>query len=222
VDVGLPGFDGYEVARRIRATADNERLCLIAVTGYGLAADQEQARQAGFNFHLVKPVHPSQINTLLRNLGTGLADVIAAGGSILPPAASPLKPLKPSSSSPWGSRNSFRLRRRMTALLALVLVSHDTTSSGVLLTHRHRSRLRRSTQIKARRMPTIWPAVQRAAWALADASLRSRAAQSVLARKRLDVLRPLARRVVQEKGVLPHVHHQRWERTPRRCRSREG
>ena len=71
VDVGLPGFDGYEVARRIRATADNERLCLIAVTGYGLAADQEQARQAGFNFHLVKPVHPSQINTLLRNLGRG-------------------------------------------------------------------------------------------------------------------------------------------------------
>ena len=59
-----------EVARRIRASADSEKLCLIAVTGYGLPADQEQARQAGFNFHLVKPVHPSQINTLLRNLGT--------------------------------------------------------------------------------------------------------------------------------------------------------
>ncbi len=70
VDVGLPGFDGYEVARRIRATADSERLCLIAVTGYGLPADQELAREAGFNFHLVKPVHPSQINTLLRNLGS--------------------------------------------------------------------------------------------------------------------------------------------------------
>ena len=70
VDVGLPGFDGYELPRRIRATADTEKLCLIAVTGYGLPADQEQARQAGFNFHLVKPVHPSQINTLLRNLGT--------------------------------------------------------------------------------------------------------------------------------------------------------
>jgi len=70
VDVGLPGFDGYEVARRIRATADSERLCLIAVTGYGLPADQELAREAGFNFHLVKPVHPSQINTLLRNLSS--------------------------------------------------------------------------------------------------------------------------------------------------------
>lgn len=69
VDVGLPGFDGYEVARRIRAAADGDGLCLIAVTGYGLPADQELARRAGFNFHLVKPVHPSQVNTLLRNLG---------------------------------------------------------------------------------------------------------------------------------------------------------
>jgi signal transduction histidine kinase/ActR/RegA family two-component response regulator len=70
VDVGLPGFDGYEVARRIRASGDGQGLFLIAVTGYGLPADQERGRAAGFDVHLVKPVQPSQINTLLRDLKT--------------------------------------------------------------------------------------------------------------------------------------------------------
>ena len=70
VDVGLPGFDGYELARRIRATPEGDGLCLIAVTGYGLPADQRLAREAGFNFHLVKPVHPGHVNDLLRHLGS--------------------------------------------------------------------------------------------------------------------------------------------------------
>jgi two-component system, sensor histidine kinase len=68
VDVGLPGFDGYEVARRIRAAPSGRRVQLIAVTGYGLPADQAQAKQAGFNHHVVKPVHPNQVNALLREL----------------------------------------------------------------------------------------------------------------------------------------------------------
>jgi signal transduction histidine kinase/integral membrane sensor domain MASE1/CheY-like chemotaxis protein len=71
VDVGLPGFDGYEVARRIRASPAGQSLYLVALTGYGLPSDQELARTAGFNTHLVKPVHPSQVNALLRDLGTG-------------------------------------------------------------------------------------------------------------------------------------------------------
>ncbi|HMB37130.1 MAG TPA: MASE1 domain-containing protein [Methylomirabilota bacterium] len=71
VDVGLPGFDGYEVARRIRAAPNGRRVQLIAVTGYGLPADQAQARQAGFNHHVVKPVHPNQVNSLLRDPGAG-------------------------------------------------------------------------------------------------------------------------------------------------------
>ena len=70
VDVGLPGFDGYELARRVRATPGGEGFCLIAVTGYGLPVDQQLAREAGFNFHLVKPVHPSHVNDLLRHLGS--------------------------------------------------------------------------------------------------------------------------------------------------------
>jgi CheY-like chemotaxis protein len=69
VDVGLPGFDGYEVARRIRVSPGGRSLYLVAVTGYGLPSDQELARTAGFNAHMVKPVHPSQINAVLRDLG---------------------------------------------------------------------------------------------------------------------------------------------------------
>jgi len=86
VDVGLPGFDGYELARRIRAAPGGEGFCLIAVTGYGLPVDQKLAREAGFNFHLVKPVRPSHVNDLLRHLGSPRPEPppSAAGGPFSP------------------------------------------------------------------------------------------------------------------------------------------
>lgn len=55
LDIGLPGFDGYEVARQVRSQGLQE-ICLIAVTGYGQDEDRDQALDAGFNAHLVKPV----------------------------------------------------------------------------------------------------------------------------------------------------------------------
>ena len=55
IDIGLPGFDGYEVARRIRS-ALGERPYLLALTGYGQADAVERARRAGFDQHLTKPV----------------------------------------------------------------------------------------------------------------------------------------------------------------------
>jgi signal transduction histidine kinase/ActR/RegA family two-component response regulator len=54
VDVGLPGFDGYEVARRARAAGSRTRL--VALTGYGQSTDKQRAVEAGFDEHLVKPV----------------------------------------------------------------------------------------------------------------------------------------------------------------------
>jgi CheY-like chemotaxis protein len=63
IDVGLPGLDGYEVARRLRA--GGARLRLIAITGYGLSKDAVRAREAGFDAHLVKPVHPDQLAEIL-------------------------------------------------------------------------------------------------------------------------------------------------------------
>jgi CheY-like chemotaxis protein len=54
VDIGLPRFDGYEVARRLRLAQPELRL--IALTGYGRDEDKKRAREAGFRAHLLKPV----------------------------------------------------------------------------------------------------------------------------------------------------------------------
>ncbi|MEO7494759.1 MAG: ATP-binding protein [Massilia sp.] len=56
VDIGLPGIDGYEVARRLRADPSTSGLRLVALTGYGLESDRARALDAGFDAHLVKPV----------------------------------------------------------------------------------------------------------------------------------------------------------------------
>jgi PAS domain S-box-containing protein len=56
LDIGLPGLDGYEVARRFRADPKHEGVRLIAVSGYGQAQDHQRSKEAGFDDHLVKPV----------------------------------------------------------------------------------------------------------------------------------------------------------------------
>jgi len=60
IDIGLPGADGYEIARRLRA-AFGERLRLVALTGYGQADDRRLVQEAGFDAHLVKPVAPKDV-----------------------------------------------------------------------------------------------------------------------------------------------------------------
>ncbi|RJG14936.1 response regulator [Massilia cavernae] len=67
VDIGLPGIDGYEVARRLRRDPATRHIKLIALTGYGLAEDQRRVLDAGFDLHLVKPVG---IDQLLSALGS--------------------------------------------------------------------------------------------------------------------------------------------------------
>jgi len=67
VDIGLPGIDGYEVARRIRAAGDKRPL-LIALTGYGQPEDRRRATEAGFDSLLVKPVDPAALTDLLATL----------------------------------------------------------------------------------------------------------------------------------------------------------
>jgi PAS domain S-box-containing protein len=66
IDVGLPGLNGYEVARHLRASEGGKRMRLIALTGYGLPTDALRAREAGFDAHLVKPVHPDHLAEILR------------------------------------------------------------------------------------------------------------------------------------------------------------
>src|SRR5450830_592723 len=75
VDIGLPGIDGYEVARRLRADESTRHLKLIALTGYGLEEDQRRVLDAGFDLHLVKPV---DLDRLLHAIGSSQqAEVLA-------------------------------------------------------------------------------------------------------------------------------------------------
>jgi CheY-like chemotaxis protein/nitrogen-specific signal transduction histidine kinase len=66
VDIGLPGMDGYEVAKRLRSGDQSGRALLIALTGYGQDEHRARSRQAGFDHHLVKPVAQSVLEDLLR------------------------------------------------------------------------------------------------------------------------------------------------------------
>jgi signal transduction histidine kinase/ActR/RegA family two-component response regulator len=68
VDIGLPGFDGYELARRFRAEPEGQSVILVALTGYGSPADRERSRRAGYDYHLVKPVSPETLEHLLASV----------------------------------------------------------------------------------------------------------------------------------------------------------
>lgn len=64
LDIGMPGLDGYEIARRVRRTYVN--ITLVAVTGWGQAKDRERAFAAGFDHHFVKPVEPDVLTALCK------------------------------------------------------------------------------------------------------------------------------------------------------------
>ena len=65
VDVGLPGIDGYELARRMRGFPGGENIFLVAFTGYGGSEDKQRAHEAGFDLHVTKPL---DLDTLPRVL----------------------------------------------------------------------------------------------------------------------------------------------------------
>ncbi len=67
LDIGLPGMDGYQIAREIRSIPECEQLLLAAVTGYGQEDDRRRSKEAGFDEHLVKPVAVAEILKLLRH-----------------------------------------------------------------------------------------------------------------------------------------------------------
>jgi signal transduction histidine kinase/ActR/RegA family two-component response regulator len=65
LDIAMPGMNGYEVARQIRASDAIEPPTLIALTGYGQDDDRRRAREAGFDFHLTKPTSTEQLTSVL-------------------------------------------------------------------------------------------------------------------------------------------------------------
>jgi len=68
LDIGMPKLDGYEVARRIRAEPWGKSTVLIALTGWGQDEDRRRSREVGFDSHLVKPLDPDALSTLLSKL----------------------------------------------------------------------------------------------------------------------------------------------------------
>ena len=90
IDVGLPGLNGYEIARRFRQEQGSEDVMLVALTGYGTPDARERSRQAGFDHHLIKPVNAEALHEILRaevfsarksrrRVGAGAASGAAAG-----------------------------------------------------------------------------------------------------------------------------------------------
>jgi CheY-like chemotaxis protein len=71
LDIGMPGMDGHEVARRLRERPEFRGTLLVALTGWGQEQDRQRSEEAGFNHHLVKPVDPEAIVELLTKNGKG-------------------------------------------------------------------------------------------------------------------------------------------------------
>lgn len=82
VDIGLPGMDGNEVARRVRALRAPDRLALIAMTGYGQPQDRQRAFAAGFDVFLVKPVDPETLSQLLGAVAERIPERLATGTEV--------------------------------------------------------------------------------------------------------------------------------------------
>ena len=65
LDIGMPGLDGYEVAARIRADPEHRGVTLVALTGWGQEEDRRRSRQAGFDYHLIKPTDLDALRALI-------------------------------------------------------------------------------------------------------------------------------------------------------------
>jgi CheY-like chemotaxis protein len=70
LDIGLPGLNGYQVARRLREHAVLCQAVLVAVTGFGQPEDRERCKQAGFDYHLLKPVSIDDVNAIVEEVAT--------------------------------------------------------------------------------------------------------------------------------------------------------
>lgn len=68
LDIGLPGLDGYEVAKRMRQQPVHQNVVVVAMTGYGKESDRKRAQDAGFDHHLVKPARFEQLQKILASV----------------------------------------------------------------------------------------------------------------------------------------------------------
>ena len=76
LDIGLPGLNGYEVARQIRKEPTLKKVVLVALTGYGQESDKHASAEAGFNHHLIKPARIAEVRHILETVAK-LRDALA-------------------------------------------------------------------------------------------------------------------------------------------------
>ncbi len=69
IDIGLPGIDGVEVCRQLRAQPWGRAMFLVAQTGWGEERDRRRSAEAGFDVHLTKPLDPAVLSALLASRG---------------------------------------------------------------------------------------------------------------------------------------------------------
>src|SRR5262249_15532427 len=83
LDVGLPGMNGFEVAKQLRRLCDRRSLLLVALSGYGQDEHRQQAREADIDHYLVKPVPPQVLRDLvLKSESVGVTSHRITSGSI--------------------------------------------------------------------------------------------------------------------------------------------
>lgn len=70
LDIAMPGLDGYEVAKRLRAEPAFDALILVALTGWGGDDDKRRTKDAGFDRHITKPVEPAAVTALFAGLAS--------------------------------------------------------------------------------------------------------------------------------------------------------
>jgi CheY-like chemotaxis protein len=98
LDIGLPGLNGYELAKRIRQEPTLKHVVLVALTGYGQELDRETSLEAGFDHHLVKPARFAQLQQILASVvvsGRAFANVVIASKPTQKPAASAVPLIRP-------------------------------------------------------------------------------------------------------------------------------
>ena len=71
LDIGLPGMNGFEVAKKVREELELGNVVLVAMTGYGQESDKQRSQEAGFDHHLVKPADFSTVQQILATVSQG-------------------------------------------------------------------------------------------------------------------------------------------------------
>ena len=93
IDVGLPGLNGYEVARRFREEPDSSAVVLVALTGYGTPEAQGwRSRKSGFNYHLIKPANGEALEEIMREAASARKRAVDAATTVVSPAGRRSRP----------------------------------------------------------------------------------------------------------------------------------